>query len=265
MKKTTLTTCINMRQRGEKIAMLTCYDASFARVCEQTGVDILLVGDSLGMVCQGHDTTVPVNMQEMCYHTQMVKRGNQHALLMADLPFMSYANPEQACKNAAKLMRAGAEIIKLEGGAWLTETIEMLTQRGIPVCAHLGLTPQSVHKLGGFRVQGRDQQSAETIFNDAKTLEQAGASLLLLECVPRSLAADITAVLSIPTIGIGAGNDCSGQVLVLYDVLGLSGDYMPKLAKNFLGGDNDSLLKAIHQYVTDVKSGAFPGSENSFT
>ncbi len=263
MSPITLTTLREMKRRAEKIACLTAYDASFAALLEQAGVELLMVGDSLGMVVQGHDSTLPVTLADMIYHARCVRRGSRRAFIVADLPFMSYASTAQATGNAARLMQeGGAHMVKLEGGAWLLETVRELTARGIPVCAHLGLLPQSVHQLGGYRVQGRDDSSAQTLLNDARALEQAGAGLLVLECVPAALAQQITQSLTIPVIGIGAGADCDGQVLVLYDVLGLIQE-PPKFSKNFLQGEHN-IESAVRAYVKAVKTGAFPAAEHRF-
>ena len=218
----TLSTLRDIKQRGEKFTCLTAYDACFASILSEAGVEVLLIGDSLGMVLQGHDSTLPVTMDDMIYHTQCVSRGNKGALLMADLPFMSYASETQTLENAAALMRAGAHMVKLEGGAWIANTTKLLTERGIPVCAHMGLTPQSVNRIGGFYVQGRDTAQAQIILQEAQLLEDSGANILLLECVPKSLAKTITESVSVPVIGIGAGPDTAAQIMVLHDVLGLS-------------------------------------------
>jgi 3-methyl-2-oxobutanoate hydroxymethyltransferase len=259
----TLSSLDTMRARGEKIAVLTAYDASFARTLDSAGVDVLLVGDSLGMVVQGHASTLPVKLAEMTYHTRCVAAGVAHAFIVADLPFGSYQpSPERAFAAAARLMAAGAHMVKLEGGAVMVETVAFLTQRGIPVCAHLGLLPQSVNQLGGYRVQGRDEATAARLLADARALQTAGAGLLVLEMVPTALARAITDTLTIPTIGIGAGAGCSGQVLVLYDLLGLV-PHAPKFSKNFLAGA-DGIDAAVRAYVTAVKSGAFPADEHTF-
>lgn len=262
-KPVTLSTLKAMRERGEKIAVLTGYDAGFARVMDEAGVDVILVGDSLGMVVQGQTSTLPVKLSEMSYHTRCVARGVMRAFIVADLPFATYQqSPEQAFSSAAKLMAAGAHMVKLEGGAVMVETVAFLVSRGIPVCAHLGLLPQSVNQLGGYRVQGRDETAAAKLKADALSLEQAGAGLLVLEAIPSALASEVTQSLSIPTIGIGAGPDCSGQVLVLYDMLGLY-PHPPKFSKNFMQGA-DSIAGALTAYVRAVKSGGFPGAEHSF-
>lgn len=224
---------------------------------------MLLVGDSLGMVLQGHDSTLPVTMNDMIYHMQCTKRGNRGALLMADMPFMSYASETQTLENAAALMRAGANIVKLEGGAWIANTTKLLVERGIPVCAHMGLTPQSVNRLGGFHVQGRDTNQAQEIIEEALLLQKAGASLLLLECVPKSLGKKITASLEIPVIGIGAGADTDGQIMVLHDLLGVS-PITPKFVKNFLENDTGGIPGAMSSYTAAVKNKVFPGPEHCF-
>ncbi len=262
-KKITNSTLAAMRNSGEKIAMLTCYDASFAALMDTCGVDILLVGDSLGMVCQGHDSTLPVSVADIAYHTASVMRGNLTAMLVADMPFASYATPEQAFENAATLMRAGAQMVKLEGGAWLVSTVAFLVERGIPVCAHLGLTPQSVHQLGGFKVQGKTHAAADRLQADALALQAAGASLLVLEAIPAALGKQVTDALNIPTIGIGAGVDCSGQVLVMHDLLGVFPGHKAKFVKNFMDGQA-SVADAFTAYVQAVKQQSFPAVEHSF-
>jgi len=260
----TVATLARMKREGRKIAMLTAYDASFAQAAEAAGAEVILVGDSLGMVVQGHDTTLPVSVDDILYHTRLVARGRSHALLMADLPFMSYPNVERALDNAARLVReGGAQMVKLEGGGAQADIVAALAGQGIPVCAHLGLRPQSVHKLGGYRVQGRDSATATAMIEDAGTLAAAGADLLLLECVPAVLAAEITRAVDIPVIGIGAGNACDGQVLVVYDVLGISPGKLPKFAKNFLAG-RGSVQEALEAYVAAVKNGRFPAPEHAF-
>jgi 3-methyl-2-oxobutanoate hydroxymethyltransferase len=259
----TLSTLKAMRNNGDKIAVLTCYDASFARVLDAAGVDVLLVGDSLGMVIQGHTSTLPVKLAEMAYHTRCVAAGTGRAFLVADLPFGSYQpSPERAFASAARLMAAGAHMVKLEGGAVMVETVTFLTRRGIPVCAHVGLLPQSVNQLGGYRVQGREDAAAAQLIADARALEAAGAGLIVLEMVPAALAKAVTAALTIPTIGIGAGADCSGQVLVLYDMLGLY-PRAPKFSRNFLAG-TDGIEAAARAYVAAVKDGSFPAAEHAF-
>ena len=245
--------------------MLTCYDATFAHACNQAGVEVLLVGDSLGMVLQGHDSTLPVTTADMAYHVACVKRGNQDALILADMPFMANATLEQTLNNSAQLMKAGAHMVKVEGAVWLAESIRVMTERGIPVCAHMGLTPQTVNVLGGYKVQGRNENQARQMRADAIALEQAGAAMLLLECVPSELAAEITHAVKIPVIGIGAGSDTDGQVLVLHDMLGLSlTGRSPKFVKNFMTGQPD-IHGALSAYVTEVKAVSFPGTEHGFS
>ena len=262
--RTTLTTLQAMRDKDEKIAVLTCYDASFAALLEAQGVDVLLVGDSLGMVLQGHETTLPVSLNDMVYHTACVARGAKQAFIIGDMPFGTFQiNPQETFAHAAKLMAAGAQMVKLEGGTEMAETVEFLTGRGIPACGHIGLTPQSVHQMGGYRVQGREPAAAQRLLADAAALERAGAGMLVLETIPALLAAEITAALSIPTIGIGAGADCSGQVLVLYDMLDIYPGKKARFAKNFLQGAC-SVAAAVKNYVTEVKAGSFPAPEHSF-
>jgi 3-methyl-2-oxobutanoate hydroxymethyltransferase len=258
-----LPTLLARKANNEKFSCLTAYDATFAHVISAAGVDVILVGDSLGMVLQGQTSTLPVTMEDMIYHVRCVAQGNQGAMLMADLPFMAYATPVQAMENAAKLMQAGAEIVKIEGGAWLCETISMLSERGIPVCSHLGLTPQSVNKLGGYRVQGKEAQQAEQMVEDAIAHERAGADIILLECVPTSLAKQITESVKVPVIGIGAGVYTDAQVLVMHDLLGISQGHRPKFVKNFMT-ESDSISGAVEAYVKAVQEGTFPGEEHSF-
>lgn len=256
----------SMKVRGERIATMTAYDASFARAMDHAGIDAVLAGDSLGMVIQGRDTTVPVTIEDMLYHSRCVARGLQTALLIADMPFQSYSSPEKALSNAARLLAEGqAGMVKLEGAGFVLDVIRYLSVRDIPVCAHLGLTPQSVLKLGGFKVQGRDADEAKAIIEQAKQVEQAGAQLLVLECMPSSLAKRITDSLRIPTIGIGAGPNCDGQILVCYDALGInSGHRRPRFVKDFLKG-NDSIEAAFKQYVTEVKNGIFPSEQHGYS
>lgn len=261
----TLTDLHKLKHDGSKIAMLTAYDASFAALVENAGVEIILVGDSLGNVLQGHDTTLPVTLGDMVYHVGCVARGAKRAFLIGDLPFGSYQeNAEQAFRSAAQLMAAGAQMVKIEGGVAFAPTTEFLVKRGVPVCAHLGLTPQSVHQLGGFRVQGKTVDAARQLMEDALALERAGAGLLVLEAIPAKLAAEVTASLAIPTIGIGAGRDCAGQVLVLYDLLGVFPGKKAKFVKNFMDGAT-SIQQAVENYVRAVKDGSFPGPEHSFS
>ena len=265
MPAITLTTLQSLKQKGEKITMLTCYDATFSHACNQAGVEVLLVGDSLGMVLQGHDSTLPVTTAEMAYHVACVKRGNEDALILADLPFMANATLEQTLNNSAQLMKAGAHMVKVEGAVWLSESIRLLTERGIPVCAHMGLTPQTVNVLGGYKVQGRNEAQARQMRADAIALEQAGAAMLLLECVPSELAREITLAVKIPVIGIGAGSDTDGQVLVLHDMLGLSlTGRVPKFVKNYMAGQPD-IQSALSAYVAEVKAVSFPGTEHGFS
>jgi len=262
-KAVTAPALMAMRAAGEKITMLTCYDASFAALMDRCGVEMLLVGDSLGMVSQGHQSTLPVTLADMAYHTASVARGNRTALLVADMPFGTYATPEAAFNNAAELMRAGAHMIKLEGGAWLAPTVRFLTERAIPVCAHVGLTPQSVHILGGFKVQGKSVAGAEQMKDDALALQAAGASVLVLEAIPAALGREVTEALAIPTIGIGAGPDCSGQVLVMHDMLGVFPGHKARFVKNFMDGQT-SIDAAVKAYVAAVKDGSFPAPEHCF-
>lgn len=261
-KPITINTLRAMKARAEKFVTVALYDAPMAAMAQRTGVEVLLVGDSLGMTVLGYDSTIPVTMEQMIYHVEAVKRGNSLSLIMGDLPFMTYANPEQAMANAARVMRAGANMVKIEGGEWLCDTVKQLTERGIPVCAHLGLTPQSVNIFGGFRVQGKNQEQADKILHDAKCLDQAGADLLVLECVPQALAKTITENVSMPTIGIGAGRDTDAQVLVINDILGLT-PQPPKFSKNFLVEAGD-IPNALLKYAKDVKEGRFPSAEHIF-
>ncbi|MBA4500786.1 3-methyl-2-oxobutanoate hydroxymethyltransferase [Marinobacterium marinum] len=263
MSNITLHTLNARKQAGEKFAVLTAYDATFSHLVSSAGIEMILVGDSLGMVLQGQDSTLPVTVEEMVYHTACVARGNQGAMIMADLPFMSYATPEQAMDSAAALMQAGAQIVKLEGGDWLCDSVSLLAERGVPVCAHLGLTPQAVNKLGGYRVQGRDEHSALKMLEDAKRLEQAGASMLLLECVPSLLAQEITRNVDIPVIGIGAGQHTDAQVLVMHDMLGITTGRVPKFVKNFMPEAN-SIQDAFRLYGEQVRNGQFPAEEHGF-
>lgn len=263
-RRLTLLDLAKMRQNGDRITVLTCYDASFAQLLDEQGVDVLLVGDSLGMVLQGQDSTLPVTLEHMAYHTAAVTRGSQRCLVVTDMPFgTSQISPEETFRNGARLMAAGAHMVKLEGGAEMAATVEFLTRRGIPVCAHIGLTPQHVHQLGGYRVQGRDEEAANKLLEDAHALEKAGASLIVLEAIPAPLAAAVTQALTIPTIGIGAGADTSGQVLVLHDMLHINGGRKPRFVKNFMAGAG-SIQEAIAAYVREVKAGTFPGPEHTY-
>jgi 3-methyl-2-oxobutanoate hydroxymethyltransferase len=254
-----------MSRNGEKIVMLTCYDASFAALMDAAGVEIMLVGDSLGMVVQGQDSTLPVTLEQMVYHTQLVARGSKRAVVLADLPFGTYQeSPEQAFRSAAQLMAAGAQMVKLEGGAHMTETVAFLVARGIPVCSHMGLTPQSVHQLGGYRVQGRGEDEQARLLRDARAHQEAGAAMLVLEAVPRELARQVTDALTMPTIGIGAGVDCAGQVLVLHDMLDIFPGKKARFVRNFMPGAG-SVGEAIANYVKAVKDKSFPALEHTFS
>ncbi|MCG2572034.1 3-methyl-2-oxobutanoate hydroxymethyltransferase [Acinetobacter sp. ME22] len=262
MDTVTLSTLNAMKHRKEKIAMLTCYDATFAKITNQAGIDALLVGDTLGMIIQGHDSTLPVTVEQMVYHTKAVKQGNQHAFIISDLPFMSYATPEQTVQSAGALMQAGAHMVKLEGGLWLKESIQACLHNGIPVCAHIGLTPQSVHIFGGFKVQGKTEIQAKELINTAQELEKSGAAMLLIECVPSAVAEEITAVVQIPVIGIGAGDKTDAQILVLHDMLGLN--HKPaKFVQNFMQGQS-SIENAIKAYIGAVKDGSFPAMQQQY-
>ncbi len=252
------------KRAGEKIACLTAYDASFAHVLDSAGVDVVLVGDSLGMVIQGHETTLPVTVSDMLYHSKAVSRGLDRAMLLVDMPYLSYTSVEQALENAGQFMKqANAQMVKLEGGAEQAEVVSRLTQHGIPVCAHLGLQPQRVHKIGGYLVQGREQAAADAMLDEARQLEQAGADMMILECVPQALAEKITNTLTIPVIGIGAGAACDGQILVLYDILGVSKSRIPKFSRDFMA-ENGNVEAAVSAYVEAVKAGVFPGNEHVF-
>ena len=266
-KPITVSTLMESKANKEPIACLTCYDAGFARLLETAGIEVLLVGDSLGNVLQGHGSTLPVKLTDMVYHASCVARARRRALLVVDLPFLSYSTPERALDAAARLVQeGGAQMVKLEGGAEQVDTVRCLTGQGVAVCAHLGLLPQSIHRLGGYRVQGRTVETAAAMQRDALALEAAGASLVVLECVPSSLAREISQSLRIPVIGIGAGADCDGQVLVLYDLLGITptDTKPPRFVKNFLAG-RDSIQAAVQAYVEEVKNGRFPAAEHGFT
>ena len=257
-KPITLHRLRELHASGEKLTMLTCYDASFACVLDDAGVEMLLVGDSLGMVLQGKSSTVPVTLDEMAYHVRSVAAGNKTAWVIGDMPFASYQqSPSQAMASAAALMQAGAQMVKLEGGGWTTETVRFLTERGVPVCGHLGLTPQSVHALGGYRIQGKTDEAASVLRQHSKELADAGAAMIVFELIPSLLAAEITRLLPIPTIGIGAGVDCSGQVLVLHDMLGITRGRLPRFVKNFMQG-YASIDEGVAAYVVEVKSEQFP-------
>src|SRR5262245_2632406 len=260
----TLSTLHTMKEKGEKIACLTCYDASFAALVDEADADVVLVGDSLGMAIQGHDTTVPVTMDHIVYHLKAVQRGLNRPFLMADLPFMSYPSKDLALSNSVRLMQeGGAKMVKLESGAGQTEIVEFLANHDIAVCAHLGLKPQSVHKTGGFRVQGRKDDAAERMIRDAKALEAAGADMVLLECIPKELGKTITSELQVPVIGIGAGPDVDGQILVLYDVLDITPGRKPRFVRNFMQGAPNN-LEGLKAYVRAVKSREYPAPEHNF-
>lgn len=253
-----------MKAQGEKIVCMTAYDASFAALLENQGVELILIGDTLGMVIKGFDTTVPVTVDDVIYHSSCVVRGSRRALVVADMPFLSYTNPEAALGNAGRIMReGGVQMVKLESGASQREVVRRLSEEGVPVCAHLGLRPQSIHRLGGYKVQGTSEASARSILDDAVTLQEAGAVMLLLECVPAQLAAEITANTDIPVIGIGAGVDCDGQILVLQDVLGITAGKVPRFARNFMQSGN-TIQQAVQAYVAAVKKRHFPSLEHSF-
>jgi 3-methyl-2-oxobutanoate hydroxymethyltransferase len=263
-KPVTITSLQSRRETLDRITMLTCYDASFAAILDECGVDVLLIGDSLGMVLQGHDTTLPVTVEDIAYHTACVARRKVKSWILADMPFGSYQeSPAQAYRNAATLMAAGAQMVKLEGGAWLAPTVKFLCDRGIPVCAHLGLTPQTVHALGGYRVQGRDEESAARLIEDARSLEAAGAQMVLVELIPSWLGKKLTETLSVPTIGIGAGPHLTGQVLVLYDILDITPGRRARFAKNYMQGSH-SIHEAVSRFVAEVKSGEYPAAEHAF-
>ena len=264
-KQITLAELGRMRAAGEKIAMLTCYDASFAALQERAGVDVLLVGDSMGNVLQGHKSTLPVTQEQMEYHVACVARAQTRCFIIADMSFGTYQeSPEQAMRNAARLMAAGAHMVKLEGGRHMASTVRFLVERGVPVCAHIGLTPQSVNALGGYRVQGSNEEAALILREDAHALEEAGAALVVLEMIPAALARDITSALkTMATIGIGAGVDCDGQVLVLHDMIGVYPGKKPRFTKDFMAGA-PSIEAAVKAYVDAVKASAFPGQEHSY-
>ena len=269
VKPISLTTLFEMKTRGEKVAMLTCYDASFSALLDTQHIDCILVGDSLGNVIQGQRTTIPVQMSDMVYHTKAVLRGlytrpTSRAWVVADMPFGSYGTTEDALHHAVKLMQAGAHMVKLEGGAWLADTVRSLVNNGIPVCAHMGLTPQSVYQLGGFKVQAKTEAAAEQLLKEALVLQEAGASMLVLEAVPMHVGKHVTESVRMVTIGIGAGKDTDGQVLVLYDMLDVFPGKKAKFVKNFMAGKN-SIAEAVAEYVAQVKSGEFPAPEHGFT
>jgi len=252
------------KEKGEKFACLTAYDYCTAHVVSSNGVDVILIGDSLGMVVQGHDSSLPVTIDDVAYHARCVKRGNQGALLVADLPFMSYYSELKSLENAAVLMREGAQMVKLEGGAWLADSTRLLVRHGIPVCAHMGLTPQSINHLGGYRVQGRDPGRAQEMIDEALILQEAGADLILLECVPVDLGRRIAEQLEVPVIGIGAGPHTDGQIMVLHDMLGLYPGRPAKFVKNFLEGETAGVQGAVAAYARAVKAGSFPAPEHCY-
>ncbi len=263
-KRVTLSVLRKMREQGEPIACLTAYDASFARLVDAAGVEVVLVGDTLGMVVQGHSSTVPVTVDDVIYHTRLVVRGSQRAYVMADLPFLSYVTPEQAASNAGRLMQeGGASMVKLEGTSDQVDIVSALADNGVPVCAHLGLRPQAAGKTGGFRVQGRDAVAAEKMVEDARQFENAGADIILLECIPRSLARTIHQAVSVPVIGIGAGPDVDGQILVLYDILDITSGHKPRFAKNYMAGARN-IHEALQAYVQSVKDRSYPAPEHGF-
>lgn len=262
MKTISISSLNGMKISGEKFSAITAYDYTFSRLIENSSIEVSLVGDSLGNVIQGRDSTIPVTVDEMAYHTAAVKRGNNRSMLITDMPFMSYSTEVKALDNAAILMQAGAQMVKVEGGEWLADTVYLLSERGIPVCGHVGLTPQSVHKLGGYKVQGKEDQAASRMIEEAKILEEAGADLIVVECVPSKLGGDLSAALSIPVIGIGAGPNTDGQVLVLHDMLGIS-QRLPRFTKNFLDGNN-SIQEAITAYGNEVRKGTFPSKDHCF-
>ena len=252
------------KSKGNPICALTCYDATFAKILDISGVDVILVGDSLGMVIQGNSSTLKVTLKDMIYHTNCVSKNIKNSMIMVDMPFGSYQkSPEQAYSNASQLLESGGEIVKLEGGKWLSQTIKFLSDRGIPSCAHLGLTPQSVHKIGGYKIQGKEKKDAKEIFESAKILEESGVDLIILELVPSELGKRISKTVSIPTIGIGAGSGVDGQIMVLYDLLGVSSGAKPKFVKNFLESSK-SIENAIKNYVDEVKKGKYPDSTHSY-
>lgn len=263
MKATTMSQLRQWKRDKHKFATITAYDASFAQLFAEQGIPVMLIGDSLGMVVQGRDSTLPVLLEDIVYHTRCVRRGAPRALLLSDLPFMTYSTPEQTFDSAAQLMRAGANMVKLEGGSWLCDTVSMLTERAVPVCGHLGLTPQSVNIFGGYKIQGRGEVAANQLLQDALALEKAGMQLLVLECVPVELARRVTEELSIPVIGIGAGNVTDGQILVMHDAFGITGGHIPKFAKDFLAEAGD-IRDAVRLYVKEVEEGIYPGIEHSY-
>lgn len=263
MRPVTISTLCQYKAEGRKFAAMTAYDFSFAKLFSEAGIQVLLVGDSLGMTIQGHDSTLPVTVADIAYHTRAVRQGASASLVMADLPFMSYATPEQAFASSACVMQAGANMVKLEGGAWLADTVRLLTERAVPVCGHLGLTPQSVNIFGGYKIQGRSADDAQRLLEESLAIEAAGAQMIVLECVPVTLAKQITEALTIPVIGIGAGNQTDGQILVMHDAFGITGGHTPKFAKNFLA-DTGNIHSAVRQYITEVENQTYPAEQHSF-
>jgi 3-methyl-2-oxobutanoate hydroxymethyltransferase len=262
--RTTLSALQKMANEGDRIAMLTCYDSSFASLLDGAGVDTMLIGDSLGNVLQGHDSTLPVTLRDIVYHVGCVARGSKRAFIVGDMPFGTFqVSPQETLRNAVEIMAAGAQMVKIEGGRPMLETMTFLTERGIPVCGHLGLTPQSVHQLGGYKVQGRQQTDAQRLLEEARMLQDAGAGMIVLEAIPAALASEITEASRVPTIGIGAGVDCHGQVLVLHDMLDIYPGRKAKFVKNFMRGAA-SIQAAVENYVKEVKAGTFPAAEHSF-
>ncbi len=264
LMKVTVRTLQQCKEEGRKFSSITAYDATFAHLASKAGIDVILIGDSLGMVLQGHDSTLPVTLEDMAYHTACVARGNQGSLIMADLPFLTAATTERALDASHKLMAAGANMVKIEGGAWLADTVTLLKRNGVPVCVHMGLTPQAVNAFGGYRVQGRDEDAAEQLIKDAQVLEAAGADILLLECVPREVATKLTQTVTVPVIGIGAGPECDGQVLVMHDALGFTQGKVARFVRNFMLNGNGDVLQALQAYDAAVKDGSFPAPEHCF-
>ncbi|RTE85645.1 MULTISPECIES: 3-methyl-2-oxobutanoate hydroxymethyltransferase [Gammaproteobacteria] len=263
MSRIQISKLFKMKKEGEKITALTAYDASFSKLFADAGVEVMLIGDSLGMVLHGDDSTLAVSVEDIAYHTSCVRKGAPNSFVIADMPFMSYSTPNDAAQSAAKLMRAGANMVKMEGGQHLADTVKHLTQHGIPVCAHLGLLPQQVNVIGGYRVQGKTEQQANQLIEEGKALQEAGAQLLVVECIPKGLGKRFSEALSIPVIGIGAGAETDGQILVMHDMLGMNADYLPKFTKNFLA-NGGSLEGAVSAYVQAVKRKEFPAQEHTF-
>lgn len=263
MKKITISDLNDWKVLGEKFASITAYDASFAKVFEEQNIPVLIVGDSLGSVIQGKPTTLDVSIDNLAYHTKCVRAGSPNAFIISDLPFMSYHTPNIACESAAKLMKAGANMVKIEGGSWLINTVKILTERAVPVCAHLGLMPQAVNIYGGYKVQGKTAEQATEMLEDARQLQHAGAQVLVLECIPAKLAQQIALELNIPVIGIGAGKDTDGQVLVMHDILGVSANYIPRFSRNFLA-ETGTIEAAVQKYIEEVKQQTFPDEKHSF-